>query len=978
MNNTASGVGGGMFVAGATQFDVTGSTYGYNIAGTHGGGIYSDASNLAILNSTLSENAAGQNGGGIAFTGGGTLDLTYVTIANNKCGTSMGIIHFGGGVFVTAGNISIINSILANNFTVATSEYNDFYGTGGMIEATYSAVGAFVGYDFGAHSSNIVGDSETGIIEELRLSSKLELNGGITMTLYLATNSNAASAGTEIAGITTSQNGVDRKSVANPDSTGQDAPSMGAYESRISRYVYLGASYGEIIDVSAWGFQDSAGDVNITVKPAGFDIFDATFVFNGYAAGALSTSWSVSSRSNIEVSYSGDINSLNPSDPPNPPNPPVPIPAGNGSLTIGANGRIVSTRIGETVTINVGGSIIADDASTLTLATDAPGDIVLGTVGDFTTVTYSFAGNQTILPVASYGNLEIIGSGVKSFGGDLMVMSSLYLDNVTLDIAGGLTVLGGGSVLDPANSSTIRLAGDLALSGFPDFSSVNLEFVGTDAAQNFFLDSDYDQSFASITVDNAHGVDMMAEDDAATASDITVGQFEFVNGAFAIHDSNLIVTNGQSGADGLAGKYFITAGAGTIDLPINAGGTHFVLAVEDSLNSGFYKWTDVILSPGTATHAAVRLMDGVSKDIDGKPLSDQGSLTVTWDVANADGNFIFALSAYSGNAAGNYFDQFLSQVYYNVDPSTSTWNVVNPPGSASNAGYFYVGHDFLLVTNNNDSGTGSLRLAIDTVNSSGAGVIAFDNASFADDANVILSSSLMINDGIHIKIVGLTDPGKLTYVRGNDFVTLQAGTDVAAGTNVNLSFLDFRGGGASTDYVVVNNADLQVTNVSIGADIMLPVAATWQVAPILNNGSLTVRNGNNNTGYIALDGGAVGNDFNYAYDIGAAVTLRYFSDPAGIIVNPINTGVEFSSSLYNLELTDNAIVNVITSQPMTIGNQLSVTLGSQLNVLTDLTVTGDVVSTGGIEVAAGRALTLYGANNQLGSFVAMTGSTVDY
>ena len=41
----------------------------------------------------------------------------------------------------------------------------------------------------------------------------------------------------------------------------------------------------------------------------------------------------------------------------------------------------------------------------------------------------------------------------------------------------------------------------------------------------------------------------------------------------------------------------------------------------------------------------------------------------------------------------------------------------------------YIGHDFSEVINNNDSGIGSLRFAVDAVNASGAGVVVFDEES---------------------------------------------------------------------------------------------------------------------------------------------------------------------------------------------------------------------------------------------------------
>ena len=105
----------------------------------------------------------------------------------------------------------------------------------------------------------------------------------------------------------------------------------------------------------------------------------------------------------------------------------------------------------------------------------------------------------------------------------------------------------------------------------------------------------------------------------------------------------------------------------------------------------------------------------------------------------------------------------------------------------------------------------------------------------------------------------------------------------------------------------------------------------------------------------------------------------------------INTGAEFSSTLWNVSLAEwsandanpaSVNVNIITPG-VTIGNMLSTDSTSQLTIRADLTVDGDVAVTAGgkVTLAAGRTLTLMGSSNELGNisdFSAGLGSTVNY
>jgi len=113
LSGNSAGNGGGIFNAGG-GVTITNSTLSGNTAsptGTGGGGGIFNAGvsgTVTILNSTLSGNSVtGGTGGGI-FNGGGTVNVSFATLANNSA-------NAGGGIYSTAGTANFKNSIVANS-----------------------------------------------------------------------------------------------------------------------------------------------------------------------------------------------------------------------------------------------------------------------------------------------------------------------------------------------------------------------------------------------------------------------------------------------------------------------------------------------------------------------------------------------------------------------------------------------------------------------------------------------------------------------------------------------------------------------------------------------------------------------------------------------------------------------------------------------------------------------------------------------
>lgn len=146
--------GGGIFLLGG-HGEIRDSTFAYNSADHNGGGLYlypADSDDLAIVNSTVSTNEAGQAGGGVflyAYHRGprsqATLVMANSTIAENTVvGVGPGIAVSAAGLYVSsnAGDVFLLNTILAENYTLGTANnihgpistagsYNNLIGFGG-------------------------------------------------------------------------------------------------------------------------------------------------------------------------------------------------------------------------------------------------------------------------------------------------------------------------------------------------------------------------------------------------------------------------------------------------------------------------------------------------------------------------------------------------------------------------------------------------------------------------------------------------------------------------------------------------------------------------------------------------------------------------------------------------------------------------------------------------------------------------------
>ena len=728
--NSAGGSGGGGVIVSAPNVTVAMSAIGYNTAGGAGGGLFLDNSNVAMVNTTISNNTSGLNGGGIGATGG-SLDLNYVTVANNVAGTESAVQNGGGGIYQSSGSLAITNSILSQNWSNAVDDtHNDYYagGTGVTITtADYNVIGV-TNRDstFIAGTGNLVYSNGDYTWSELGLDTNIEDNGGNTWTVYVQKGSVAIDVAQYSALVPTDQRGVSRNH-------GTGTATAGAYEKPTdaeSTYYYVGAD-NDVNNVNNWELQDGTK----LTEAYGFTHPDLTFVFDdSHSSGTvtISADWITGDKTVLEINSCANI-TIDAS-----------VEAAlyqiTGTAALTVNDGIFTqlttliTNLVGTLTINADGQYSGNVAlaGALIIAA-ADGNVSSMGISSATTTsntTYSATVNQSIKTLGSgnYGNLYLGGADTtKSYDSGDLTAQTLHFsnNNITLDVtAGGLTVNAGGS---DSTGASIELTGDLTINGGAqaDYDNTGLVFKGTSAQA---IITGIDRSFSSIKVNNAAGVILNG------SSNVDVDTFEFdgtTSGSFMLNDGDLTINNdgGISGDSGADGRYFITAGDGSLVqnvLTAADGGTNYILAVKKE-GTELYKWTELLLTSntGSAYAGAVRLIDSVG---DVTPDQLEGSLTVTWDIDTSGNEFTFDVTQWSdtdtdtqASAQGAYFNESIAILHYSATDSPYVWSSTSQTDDRT--GYYYFGHDVTLVINNNDDGPGSLRAAVNSISVAGVVVL---------------------------------------------------------------------------------------------------------------------------------------------------------------------------------------------------------------------------------------------------------------
>ena len=155
----------------------------------------------------------------------------------------------------------------------------------------------------------------------------------------------------------------------------------------------------------------------------------------------------------------------------------------------------------------------------------------------------------------------------------------------------------------------------------------------------------------------------------------------------------------------------------------------------------------------------------------------------------------YSMDFVDSSAKGEHFDPAQIVTYY-YSGTENDWTQVNNPLTQTGPFFFGIGtpDGGLVVTNNHDSGTGSLRWAIAAANIlDGVNLITFSKDVFYTEQEITLTSGEMsITDSVVIQGLGAT----LTTVSGDNNSRI---FNIKAGISVSVSGLSLTEGYSAND-----------------------------------------------------------------------------------------------------------------------------------------------------------------------------------
>jgi uncharacterized repeat protein (TIGR01451 family) len=282
-NNSTQASGGG--IANLGTLTLVNSSLRNNQAGDAGGAIFlNDNSKLTMANVTISGNNAVKRGGAIADLGQvtsnlGTISNTTIVQNSGQNGT--------GGIDLFNGKISIINSILAQNYD--SSGLRNFTGSGG---------GELISEGHNLEDGSDAGFTASGDLQNVNpLLSPLALNGGTTPSQALILGSLAIDSGDSIVCSQAPVNGLDQRGVSRNQGAACD---IGAYEYDAKPLQKLGPARLPAGEVTTYTLVISSINPNITalkiedILPSGLAFNDhliASFGSASYDSAQKTVSW---------------------------------------------------------------------------------------------------------------------------------------------------------------------------------------------------------------------------------------------------------------------------------------------------------------------------------------------------------------------------------------------------------------------------------------------------------------------------------------------------------------------------------------------------------------------------------------------------------------------------------------------------------------------------------------------------------------
>jgi hypothetical protein len=923
--NSSTNRGGGAVLSGKAI--ITGSTFSANVSSAGAAlQIFNGTSDVTITNSTFANNKANDptaiaDGGAIRW-GAGKLAISNSTFAGNEANTGK-----DGGAIVIAGTgltLDLTSSIFATNLgTTAPDIFLPATSTGVTINANNTLIGVADGLTL-TGSNNLTGTTGTPL-DPLFDVAGLTNNGGLTQTIGLQATSPAKNTGSNPLGLFTDQRGgaFSRNSGGNPD--------IGAFEIQVAAppafnngpaptateavaYSFAlsvsgsptptltqtgtlppgvtfnattgvfsgtptatGTFTGTITATNSGG--SATFNYSITVIPfstvvlnsndagtgslrqaiinsnskAGTDpiTFDATFFSSTKTiklASALpvitdSTSLTGTDAKNVVIDGDGlfrvfDVN-------------------GTGILTVDFKNLTIQNGF-VTSAANDGGSAIRNqdeiiNLNTVRIVNNKSDNVAVGAIynkgaGELNIVNSEISGNLS--GKATFGGG---GAGIYFFaGGTFNLTNSTVSGNTTAGKGGGIYLFG---TVAKISNSTIALnsGGD----GGGIFSNNAFDLVSSIVAKNTTSGTGVD---ISGTVNDTKS--FIGDLTGATPSGTPLTGDPLFDGA------GLAFNGGSTQTLGLqAGSPALNVGSNPLGLTTDQRGGTFSRNSQTGVDIGAFEFQVLgppVFNNGPLTDAGENLPYTFVLDVSGTPtpvLAQTGTLPtgITFDPVTG---------TFSGTPT-------------QTGTFTGTITATNSQGTATFNYSLVVTPFSLVVTNTNDSGTGSLRLAVAFANNNpGADPITFDPVVFSTPQTITLTSG-----GITISDSTTIDGKGLVTIDGNAGVDMFTIDDGIFGTaiDVDLSGLILQnvgGAGVNGSVIFIQDEDVTLSKVTVqnnqaaGNGVIFIGAGKLTVSQSLITGNTVGAGGGGiftSTGDVTIDSTTLSN--NIATGAGGAINI---------------------------------------------------------------------------------------------------------
>jgi gliding motility-associated-like protein len=893
------------------------------------------ATTISVTGSTTINSATGGLDFGTVssktFTANGSLALTSGTI--DMSGATLNILDLkgnantGGGTLGACANNPEILYSAAGAQNVIALNYCNLTLSGSGTKTLMGATGV----------SNNLAISGTAIL----YSNTFQITGNATgtFTMGAGTTLNLGNTGTATA-VLFPTNFTAAKINLDPTSTV-------TYQANISQTVSNIPTYGNL-NISTNGTTKTC-DGNLTVN--------GNLAINGtaaFSAGTTGSAWNISG--NVTIDGTLDFGTAA-----------VKTISISGNL-IDATGTLTMQGAGLSHILNLNG---ANNAITAFNTTAASGSIV----------NYNRAGDQQVFVSANYRNLNLVGSGIKTFNaGNSTVNDNLAVTGCTLAYNSGavrtINVTGNLSGDGTIDMSTGPQAHILNLGG----STNNIGTLTTNSTSNSAVNYTGGGAQTVFGSPNYRNLSFSGGGLKSLQGNVTVNNsLTLTSGLTFLGNNDLTIGNGATSSAGTVTAMVITDGTGQMKKIFPSGASAFTFPVGDNSISNDY-------SPTTITYTANSTIRTIGVIVTDTQHPSDGTAT----------DYISRYWTFTDNQAGTYAYN-ASFTYSIVAPSDlvglyanlrvnrwdgSLWTQYTTSGAAPTITATAINET--NATLNNSSFTGRVNVPIYTWNQTGAtadfqiasnwtpsrlspqptDILQFDNNGITTATNVPTQTigNLVISNGSNVTLqAGAASTLTVGNVAGTD-LTVNSGTILSLGTNVNLTMA---GSATSTIDGTLN----------VGSTSTFTTNAALSVTTVTGSGIV------NNSGAIAGSATGLifnsGSNYNHTRDAGTIPTAGWNAasncNLTGLTTTaPLGLGQSFGNVNYN-----SAYVLSLSGN-LTVTGSLDISGGSIDANIRTITLAGNLTGTNNLAFTTAGILNIGGNYSNTGLFTCGTGSTVNY